>query len=229
MLEWIYDFKSNSADLAIRRAIEQSASLIPSGTYRRFCFYNPRVCGVLEGYDVRFGASIDRYKGSSISVYLFEKIKLKHPPRVSWKQKDCMVLNVSDEKLRLEWGCWLTRIHRIPRTSPSETTSQVNQMLKESTLNNINCLIEIARQIDSGSYNLTSQISEKKSQSFREFLLTMLAIIGAIAFWWLVFPYLDSFGLTTHRKMRGGSVPNSLKQYMQPQQGLRPAGSGSKP
>jgi hypothetical protein len=205
----IWKIKPYFTGLAIRRAIKESVNLIPRGTYRGLSTFNPRVCGVINGYEVQFGASIS-HPYSNTDVSLFEKVKLKHPPQLSLTEKDYFRLYVCDENLSLEWG-WLTRYHHIapsnqsenhPQTdlalrlpqkrqlvsyTPSETLSQANQMLKESTFNNIKRLIEIAREIDTGSLDIATQISENTKKAHREFLIGILVTIGAIVFWLVAF------------------------------------------
>ena len=202
ILVWVIYSDSYFAGLAIRRAIKQFASLIPGGVYQNFSPWKPRVHGALEGYDIQFGASIFHPKGGGLEIYLFEKIKLKHPPQLKLTEKYYLRLYVCHENLSIEWD-WLTKRHYItpsnqsennPQTgltfklrqespyTPSEIALRATQMLKESTFNNIKRLSEIATQIDCGSVDISSQISENKITARRDFFIIIgLALsVGAL-------------------------------------------------
>lgn len=210
ILIWMIYFDSYFADLTIRRAIKKFSRKFPGGMYRSFSPSKPRVSTVVEGYEVQFGAFIVHPSGGGLDASLFEKIKLKHPSNVSLTEYDSLALRVFNENLCIEWG-WLTRYHDITRSNqceiapnnrtlnlsqrqtiksnPSEIVLRANRMLEESTFVNIKNLIEIARQIDSGSIDITTQISENTSEAHREFFIGSLVAVGAIIFWWVVWHF----------------------------------------
>jgi hypothetical protein len=55
-------------------------------------------------------------------------------------------------------------------------------MLKGSPFNTLKGLVEVARQIDNGSLDVTKQISEVSSEAHREFQIGVVVTIGVIIF-----------------------------------------------
>lgn len=97
MKKWMLDFIPYFAGLNIRKTIKQSANLIPKGRYSHLSLSSPHIRGVLEDYEVQFGASIWHRGGGELSVQLFEKVKFKQPPKISSILKDSLHLRVDNE------------------------------------------------------------------------------------------------------------------------------------
>lgn len=206
MKKWLINFVPYLAGLSIRKSIKQSANLIPFGTYRYFSLSSPRISGVIEGYDVQFGASIWHRTGGELSVQLFEKVKFKQPPQISMIMKDSFNFHVNNEFLSIEWG-WLTRRHDISQINetnsngskksnliaykkPYEICLQVKQLLEELMLSKSNNLIEITKNIENNTLDITTEISEKTSYEHREFLIGLLVAGGAIIVFWVLWHFL---------------------------------------
>lgn len=200
------DYIPHIAGLNIRKTIKQSTNLIPKGTYSHLSLSNPHIRGVLEDYEVQFGASIWHRTGGEFSVQLFEKVKFKQPPQISFITKDSLRLRVDNELLSIEWG-WLTRRYDISQINdennsrdgkklnliaykkPSETCFQFNQQFQSFVLNNSKSLIEIARKIENNTIDITSEISEKTSYEHREFVIGLLVTGGVIMVFWALWHF----------------------------------------
>ncbi|OGR33156.1 MAG: hypothetical protein A2091_12530 [Desulfuromonadales bacterium GWD2_61_12] len=141
-------------------------------------------------------------------------MKLKNPPQVSLIQKDRMSVKIFNENLSIEWG-WLTRYHDIPESihaetvprnqeileirqkqpalyRPSEIASLAEDMLRNSPIKNIRSLMDIARNLDNNSLDITAQITQDSSKEHREFLIGSIFTIGVIFFYWLVWRFFLS-------------------------------------
>lgn len=174
----------------LRGLLEKSAPEYFPGTFVSLSYSKPRVSGELNGYQVEYGMGLDNSESGIVNSFFF-RVKLKSAQRIPFFLRNRLPLN-NTVSLRYRW------LHEEVPIFDNVDLNLLREVEKKhlpSVKRKISALIELAKEIDSGSYDVASVVRKAKSSAKRESAIVLVVfsvgtfiVLGLsylyVRYWW---------------------------------------------